>query len=184
MIKLDFKTRYQSTLLLIVLVLGCKNKIGVSLNTDTDRQSTIDKVVKSDTILFESDSTVFRFTEETSDGIKILKIQKYNKLSESYSELYPNNESEAWLYGYKDAKVFNDHLYVIAKTGVCGGPGLDCDVYSYDLKNGNWKDIIICGEDCEFVGNKIKAPIYWVTKYGDCTATNEYEDSVQWINLE
>ena len=80
MIKLDFKTRYQSTLLLIVLVLGCKNKIGVSLNTDTDRQSTIDKVVKSDTILYESDSTVFRFTEETSDGIKILKIQKYNKL--------------------------------------------------------------------------------------------------------
>lgn len=129
----------------------------------------------------DSDSTIYCFTKNSYSH---KKIWEYNMNSHLLRELIPiSPEDNEYMYGCKDAKFFNKQLYVLAITGACGGPGNDIHVYAYDIQNHTWKFIIACGSDCEFVGNKIKAPIYWVTKEGSCSAENEYGDSIKWIPL-
>jgi hypothetical protein len=73
---------------------------------------------------------------------------------------------------------------MILLTGACGMPGNDCDVFRYDINDESWKNIVTCGEDCEFVDGKIKAHIYWGAKQGECTVDNKYGDSIRWVQME
>ncbi|MCM1440552.1 MAG: hypothetical protein NC131_15340 [Roseburia sp.] len=62
--------------------------------------------------------------------------------------------------GYKDIKCVGGKFYLIWWTlanGV-GGGDYSCTVYTYDITNETWEEITTCGEDCEFVDNRIKTP--------------------------
>lgn len=71
---------------------------------------------------------------------------------------YEDNE----VFGFKDYKVFGENLYLIFSTGASGALAynMECAVYSFNLNNHEWKELGYCGYECEFVGNKIKMPLY------------------------
>lgn len=130
-------------------------------------------------ISIESKSDFFCYTTNESGSIFLYRIHKQTN---SIAAFTPPESS--YSYGYKDIKVVGDRLYAIIYTGACGAPGNDCEVHYYDTSNESWHYIITCGVDCEFVGDRIKAPIYILTKEGACTADNEYETTIKWIDLE
>lgn len=130
-------------------------------------------------IPIESERDFFCYT---TDEIGSIILYNINKLTHY---VYPFTPPESILfYSYKDIKVVGDRLYTIVDTGVCGVPGMACEVLYYDTSNESWHDIITCGVDCEFVGSRIKAPIYKLIKAGACSAENEYEVTDKWIDLE
>ena len=130
-------------------------------------------------IPIESERNFFCYT---TDEIGSIILYNINKLTHS---VYPFTPPESILfYSYKDIKVVGNRLYTIIDTGVCGAPGIACEVLYYDTSNESWHHIITCGWDCEFVGSRIKAPIYKLTKKGACSAENEYEVTDKWIDLE
>lgn len=90
---------------------------------------------------------------------------------------------EREMFGYNDFRLIDNRLYLIYNTG---NNWIDavCGIYIYDIKHNTWKELDMCGEECAFEGNRIKVPHYKVVKEGDCTANNEYEESIEWIELE
>lgn len=130
-------------------------------------------------ISIESKSDFFCYTTNESGSIFLYRIDKQTN---SIAAVTPPESS--YSYGYKDIKVVGNRLYTIIYTGACGAPGNDCEVHYYDTSNESWHYIITCGVDCEFVNGRIKAPIYILTKEGACTADNEYEETIKWIDLE
>ena len=130
-------------------------------------------------IPIESERNFFCYT---TDEIGSIILYNINKLTHS---VYPFTPPESFLfYSYKDIKVVGNRLYTIIDTGACGAPGIACEVLYYDTSNESWHHIITCGWDCEFVGSRIKAPIYKLIKAGACSAENEYEVTDKWIDLE
>ena len=130
-------------------------------------------------IPIESENDFFSYTTNESGSIFLYRIHKQTN---SIAAFTPPEGS--YSYGYKNIKVVGNRLYTIIDTGVCGAPGIACEVLYYDTSNESWHHIITCGVDCEFVGSRIKAPIYKLTKKGACSAENEYEVTDKWIDLE
>lgn len=125
-------------------------------------------------------SRIFCYTQ---NEYSTLYIRYYDVSTKKWNKLVPP-EYEIEGYGYKDYKIIGDHLYVMLLTGACGaGVGSACDIKYYDLSENLWHDVIMCGDECEFIDEKIKAPIWKIVKEGKCSAENEYEVSIQWIEL-
>ena len=112
-------------------------------------------------------------------------IKKYNPELDAWNDIIEevNKRSDYEYRGVGDYKVVGSRLYVMMVTGACGAPGNDYNVCYLDIKANTWHFVIACNGDSEFVDNKIKAHVFWLTKEGECTAENEYGDSIAWINM-
>ncbi len=129
----------------------------------------------------ESETSFFCYTINNFGSVDLYEI---NKLTSSIDGFIPPRSSEKPYYGYKAIEVVGKRLYAIIFTGACGAPGNDCDVYYYDASKGSWHYIITCGEECQFIDGWLKAPLFTLTKEGDCTANNEYVETIKWIKLQ
>lgn len=158
-----------------------KRKIRSNKGEETTVTRQINYLDPPKLIPIESENDFFSYTTNESGSIFLYKIDKQTN---SIAAFTPPESRYSYAPNYKDIKVVGDRLYTIIYTGACGAPGNDCEVYYYDTTNESWHYIIACGEDCEFVNGRIKAPIYILTKEGACTADNEYEETIKWIDLE
>ncbi len=118
-------------------------------------------------------------------------IMQYDRTLDAWKLLIPYQQSEweeelspKYIFGIDKMKLVGKHLYCMFITGACGSPGYDLAVEYLDLNDDTWHYVIHGSEDSEFIGDKIKAHVYWVTKEGSCTAGNEYDDSIKWIKME
>lgn len=112
-------------------------------------------------------------------------IKRYNPEWEVWIDIIEeiNEKSDYGYIGIGDYKVVGSRLYVMMVTGACGAPGNDYAVCYLDIKDKTWHYVIACNGDSEFVDNKIKAHVFWITKEGEYTVENEYGDSIVWINM-
>lgn len=128
----------------------------------------------------ESKNSFFCYTVNDFDSIFLYRIDKQ---THSLVNFIPPESNIIYL-GYKAIEVVGDRLYAIIYTGACGAPGNDCKIYYYDTSKESWHYIITCGEECQFIDGWIKAPVFTLTKEGNCTANNEYAETIKWIKLE
>lgn len=109
-------------------------------------------------------------------------IHLYRCDSDKWEKLLPP-PYENEMFGYNDYRFIGDNLYLIFNTGN-NYIGAVCGVYKYNVKTNSWNELDMGGEDCKFVGNRIKVPHFEITKYGDCSANNEYKETITWIELK
>ena len=116
----------------------------------------------------------------------LYRVYRYNSKNDTWIDIIDEiyNNSGIIYMGIRDYKVVETRLYIMAVTGACGAPGNDLHVCYLDVKNNRWNFVIACNEDSEFVKNKIKAHVFWITKEGEYTIENEYGDSIAWIDMQ
>lgn len=109
-------------------------------------------------------------------------LRMFDSTTNSWQKLVPPPYKEE-IFGFSDYRLLNDHLYLIFNTGnnfinaVCG-------IYLYNLRNNSWEELDMGGEECKFVGNRIKIPHYEIIEYGDCSANDKYKKTISWIDLK
>ncbi|MDE6321219.1 MAG: hypothetical protein K2L93_02880, partial [Muribaculaceae bacterium] len=86
-------------------------------------------------------------------------------------------------YGPGDFRLIDNNLYLIFYNHSCLINTM-CVIYLYDLYNNKWTEMAWGDIGCSFEGNRIKVLRYNLIKEGDCSANNEYEEVIDWIDLK
>lgn len=94
---------------------------------------------------------------------------------------YQDYNTDFMFFTYKDYRVVGDHLYLIFYTNAAGLIGLNasCGIFDYNIQDGSWTELTYGGENCKFVGNKIKVYNYEIIDY-DAHITKEI---ITWIDM-